>query len=208
MELERLRKELEEQEAVVSQYKAANRFALPEQLETNLRSLEQFRRELDSSSHRLSALQERRGVLQKQAVESDILKLDLPGSPFAWDGVTQDVQRDMKKKELDSLLQRYSSKHPDVIRLKKKIQAREVENVELVPSKRSNSPRVANLNPVKEVLRAQIVDIDSKMQVLRSQSDRIRSQIGILQSRVDNTSTRSIELSKISRGYDITLRKY
>ena len=210
MELERLRKELEEQEAVVSRYKAANRFELPEQLETNLRSLEQFRRELDSSSHRLSALQERRGVLQKQAVESDILKLDLPGSPFAisGDGVTQDVQRDMKKKELDSLLQRYSSKHPDVIRLKKEIQALEVENVELVPSKRSNSPKVANLNPVKEVLRAQIVDIDSEMQVLRSQSDRIRSQIGILQSRVDNTSTRSIELSKISRGYDITLRKY
>ena len=37
----------------------------------------------------------------------------------------------MKKKELDSLLQRYSSKHPDVIRLKKEIQALEVENVEL-----------------------------------------------------------------------------
>jgi uncharacterized protein involved in exopolysaccharide biosynthesis len=148
--------------------------------------------------------------LQKQAVESDILKVDLPGSPLATsgDGVTQDVQRDMKKKELDSLLQRYSSKHPDVIRLKKEIQALEVEYGEPVPGKRSHSTKVANLNPVKEVLRVQILDIDSEIQALRSQSDRIRSQIGILQSRVDNTSTRSIELSKISRGYDITLRKY
>lgn len=210
IELERLRKELEKQEAVVAQYKAANRSELPEQLETNLRSLEQFRRELDSSTQRLSALQERKGILQKQAAESDTMKLDVQGAPFiiSGNGVTQSVQMDIKKKELDALLQRYSSKHPDVVRLKKEMQALNGEYGDTIPSEHSNPTKVSHLNPVKEVLRVQIIDIDSEIQALRSQSERTRSQIGVLQSRVDNTSTRSIELFKISRGYDITLRKY
>ena len=80
---ERLRKELEEQEAVVSQYKAAHRYELPEQLDTNLRSLEQLRRGLEGNNQRLSALQERKGVLQKQTVEADIPKADALGGPVA-----------------------------------------------------------------------------------------------------------------------------
>ena len=78
-EAERLRKELEEQEAVISQYKVAHRYELPEQLDTNLRSLEQLRRGLEGNNQRLSALQERKGVLQKQTVEADIPKADALG---------------------------------------------------------------------------------------------------------------------------------
>ena len=65
-----------------------------------------------------------------------------------------------------------------------------------------------NINPVKRVLQTQITDIDSEIKALHAQSEGIRSQIGLLQARVDNTPVRALELSKISRGYDITLRKY
>jgi protein tyrosine kinase modulator len=209
-EVERLRKELEEQESVVNRYKAANLFELPDQLNANLRTLEQFRHELDSNSQRMSALQERKGVLQKQSVESDIVKVDgivsLLAAPA--DGVTENVQIGLKRKEMDSLLQKYSSKHPDVVRLQKEIQVLEAESVDAVSSKSANSRKTSNLNPVKEVLQRQIADIDSEIQALRLQAERARSQIGTIQSRVDNAPVRAIELSKISRGYDITLRKY
>jgi polysaccharide chain length determinant protein (PEP-CTERM system associated) len=207
-EAERLRKELEEQEAVVNRYKAANRFELPEQLDTNLRSLEQFRRELEASNLRLVALQERKGVLQKQTVESDIREMDvLPADSSAGQGhgATQIVQIQMKKKELDSLLQRYSSKHPDVVRLQKEIQMLENASTHGNPGSSTQPPSV---NPLKRVLQTQIADIDLEIQALRSQSERTRSQINVLQARIDNTPVRAIELSKISRGYEITLRKY
>jgi uncharacterized protein involved in exopolysaccharide biosynthesis len=58
------------------------------------------------------------------------------------------------------------------------------------------------------VLQTQVTDIDSEIQSLRSQVERIRSQIVVLQGRVDNTPSRAIEIAKISRGYEITLRKY
>jgi polysaccharide chain length determinant protein (PEP-CTERM system associated) len=209
-EKERLRKELEEQETVVNQYKSAHRYELPDQLDTNLRSLEQFRRELEAHNLRSAALQERKGVLQKQTVESDIFGIDLLGGslPGAEVGGTENVQIQMKKKELDSLLQKYSGKHPDVVRLKKEIQALEADNWDTSSTKPANSTKASSINPLKQVLQTQITDIDAEIQALQSQGERIRTQIGVFQARVDNTPLRAIELSKVSRGYEITLRKY
>jgi polysaccharide chain length determinant protein (PEP-CTERM system associated) len=209
-EAERLRKELEEQETVVNQYKAAHRYELPDQLDMNLRSLDQLRRELEANNLRLAALQDRKGILQKQTVESDILGIDLLGGPLLGSeaGGTENVQVQMKKKELESLLQRYSSKHPDVLRLKKEIQALETVSKDKMSSKPASSTTSPNVNPLKQVLQTQITDIDAEIQALRSQGERMRSQLGGLQARVDSTPIRAIELSKITRGYEITLKKY
>src|SRR5215475_12686162 len=221
-EAERLRKELEEQELVVNQYKTIHRYELPDQLDTNLRSLEQLRRELEANNLRLAALQERKGILQKQTVESDILGMDLLGGSLLGGsllgssevGATENVQVQMKRKELDSLLQRYSSKHPDVVRLKTEIQALEAVSKDTSSSRPPSSSRPAsptaspNVNPLKQVLQTQITDIDVEIQALRSQGEGMRGQVGVLQARVDNTPMRAIELNKIGRGYEITLRKY
>jgi polysaccharide chain length determinant protein (PEP-CTERM system associated) len=206
-EAERLRKEVEEQEVVVNRYKAANRFELPEQVDTNLRSLEQLRRELEGSNQRAAALHERKGVLQKQMVETDIPKAEALGGPLqvSANALPQGVQLEMKKKELDSLLQKYSNKHPDVVRLQKEIQS--LGNASAY-SNTGNSTEPSSSNALQRVLHTQITDIDLEIQALRSQSERVRSQINILQTRIDNTPVRAIELSKISRGYEITLRKY
>src|SRR5262249_19652952 len=120
--------------------------------------------------------------------------------------------------ELDSLLQRYSSKHPDVTRLKKEIQSLEAVEKEIqslgavdkekISTKPASSTTSSNVNPLKQVLQAQITDIDSEIQALRSQSERLRPEADVIQVRVDNTPIRAIELSKISRGYEITLKKY
>jgi protein tyrosine kinase modulator len=209
-EAERLRKELEEQESVVTQYRVANRFELPDQLDMNLRSLDQLRRELGVNNQRLAALQERKSVLQKQTIESDMLGLDLSGGFLSGSdaGVPENVQLQIKKRELDSLLQKYSGKHPDVVRVKREIQVLEGERRETSPGKPASSAPPPTTNPLKQVLQTQIADIDSEIQVLRSQAEQIRSQIGVHQARVDNTPSRGIDLSRIGRGYDITLRKY
>ena len=208
-EAERLRNELEEQEAVVSKYKATHGYELPDQLDTNLRSLEQLRRGLEANNQRVTALQERKGILQKQAAEADLPKTDaLTASlPNAAVSMPHGVQLEMKKKELDSLLQRYSNRHPDVIRAKKEIQALENDSNNTASSQ-PNSTKTSNVNPVKQVLQTQLRDIDSETKALDMQSEGIRNQISVLQTRVDNTPARGLALAKISRGYDITLRKY
>jgi polysaccharide chain length determinant protein (PEP-CTERM system associated) len=209
-EADRLRKELEEQEAVVNRYKAANRFELPDQLDGNLRMLEQLRREIEASNQRLAALQERKGILQKQSVESDILGVDLLGGILSApaEGGGQSAQVQMRKRELDALMQRYSAKHPDVVRIKREIESLEADKGDTAAVKPASATTTSSANPLKQVLQTQISDIDAEALALRTQRDQIRAQISTLQSRVDMTPIRAIELSKISRGYEITLRKY
>src|SRR5262249_14630634 len=152
------------------------------------------------------------GILQKQTVESDILGMDLLGGGSLFGGsevgTTENVQVQMKRKELDSLLQRYSSKHPDVLRLKTEIQALEAVSKDTSSSKPASPTASPNVNPLKQVLQTQITDIDGEIQSLRSQGERIRSEVAVLRARVDNSPMRGLELNKIGRGYEITLRKY
>jgi polysaccharide chain length determinant protein (PEP-CTERM system associated) len=207
-EAERLRKELEEQETVVNHYKATHRYELPDQLDANLRTLEQLRRELEGSNLRLAALQERKGILQKQSVESDIIGADPLGGSFAITAGGRPQNFHLKKKELEGLLQKYSDKHPDVVRLKKEIESLNVEGESTLSDGSANSPSSLGANPLKKVLVTQITDIDSEIQALRLQNERIRGQAAVLQARIDTTSIRTIELSKISRNYEITLKKF
>src|SRR3989337_3033548 len=67
-EVERLRKELEEQESIVNLYKSQHQKDLPEQLDANLRTLEQMRRELESGMLRLTSLEERKALIEETRI--------------------------------------------------------------------------------------------------------------------------------------------
>ena len=156
-----------------------------------MRTLEQLRREMEASNVRLTALQERKGILQRQSAESDVSVVDPVGGALLIppeDG-SQSLQLQMRKKELESLLKKYSSKHPDVIRIKREIEIIESEPRDPGPGKISTSAAPTG-NPLKQVLRTQIADIDAEIQTLQKQRDQIGIQIGTLQSRVDADSER------------------
>lgn len=63
-------------------------------------------------------------------------------------------------------------------------------------------------NPLQQTLFKQISELNLEINALRSRNEILRNQIASYQARVDNTPVRAIELSKISRVYDITLKKY
>ena len=69
-ESERLRAELESHEATINDFKAKYRNELPEQLDANLRTLEQLRAEMQNNQLRLTTLQERKANLETQLVDS------------------------------------------------------------------------------------------------------------------------------------------
>jgi len=63
-------------------------------------------------------------------------------------------------------------------------------------------------SPVQQILLKQGQELGAEIKSLQASTDRLRKTIAVYQARVDNAPTRAIELSKISRTYDITLRKY
>ncbi|MBI4528316.1 MAG: hypothetical protein HY695_31360 [Deltaproteobacteria bacterium] len=212
-EADRLRKELEEREARVSQYRTQHRFELPDQLDANLRTVQQIRAELQSSIQNLTALQERKAALEKQLAETPAM---LPGAepgpePDPGPGGPFRQQIEARKTQLEALRMQYRDKHPDMVRLQREIEALEAEDL-IYQSKRKKTPASKpagpTKNPLQQVLRKQLADVDSEISSVQARNESLRGLISTYQARVDNTQLRAIDLIKINRDYDITLRKY
>jgi len=210
-EAERLRKELEEQESLVTHYKVNNRFELPDQLDANLRVVEQLRSELKGNLSTAAVMEERLGSLQKQLLEASVpvmtvsktgdseVKINLP--------TNQKIQ--IRQKELESLLVRYSEKHPDVMRLRAELASLEKElGVEKTNAKMTRSVSQPAENPLKQMIEEQINSLKSSITAIQTSNAELRNAIAVHQKRIENTPLRSIELTKVTRTYDITLRKY
>jgi len=211
-EADRLRKEVEEQEARVNLYRAKYPYELPERLAANLSRLEQVRRELESNFLRLLALEDRKSTIEKQLVDNGKANQPLVATK---DGgreylLPQWKRMENLKNQLDLLLSRYSDNHPDVIDLKRELQAVEAgEPIQKPESGKAVTTVVrAKKNPLSLMLSRQVADLNTEIKSVQSNNKMVREKIVSYQVRVDNTPARAIELSKISRTYDITLRKY
>ncbi len=206
-EADRLRKELEQQESEVNLYKAKYRLELPEQLDANLRTLEQLRAEFQNNNNRLSALQERKGTLEKQLLEANIVT---PVSAEGQNAVPEWRQLSDRRQLLEELRTRYSEKYPDVVRLKNEIQLLEAQEKRktAVVKGAEHADTTLPRNPLQQMLLKQTADLNAEINGLRSANEALKNQIASYQAHIDNTPIRAIELSKITRVYDITLKKY
>ncbi|MGH7766567.1 MAG: hypothetical protein ACREQP_03875 [Candidatus Binatia bacterium] len=209
MELDRLRKDLEREEAEVNLFKAQHLYELPQQLDVNLRTLEQLRNQLQGNTLRLSTIHERKGSLAKQLAESQymISGLGRGNSAEGQQGVSGWRTVEDRKLQVEDLLTRYSEKHPDVVRLRNEIQSLEAEAKSQPQTKGSVSIPLVR-NPVQQMLLKQIEDLNVEISTTEAANETIRKQIATYQARIDNSPMRAIELAKISRGYDMTLKKY
>jgi len=206
-ETERLRKEVEIQEARVNRYKAKYRYELPEQLQANLSTLEQLRREVQSDLLRLATLQDRKASVEKQFAEAKQSGQELRGAQnLNAEMLSPQVQQlENMRTELEALRGRYSDRHPDVIRLKREMEMAGVSPGAIVSG--SNGVSVI-ASPIQQILLKQVGELDAQIRALQRSNDMLRKKVAVYQARVDNTPTRGIELSKIARTYDITLTKY
>jgi uncharacterized protein involved in exopolysaccharide biosynthesis len=147
--------------------------------------------------------------LEKQLVESEVAGPELSGSKSSA-LAAPDVVLQTRRMQLEDLSRRYSAKHPDVILLKAELAAAqkssEVEKSQSGGGRDTIGFTIAS--PLGQVLQKQITGLDAEIKSIQSQAESLRKQVGIYQSRIDNTSVRGIDLSKISRTYEITLRKY
>jgi polysaccharide chain length determinant protein (PEP-CTERM system associated) len=215
-EAERLRKDLEIQEAQVNAFRAAYRYELPEQLDANLRMLDQARRELENGLLRLSSLQERKAALEKQISEVEAASTEMSVAEGTSTGLIIPLSSpsETRRNELENLRQKYSDKHPDVVRLKRDIELLEAREARALPpqqyegASRPTNNAVLPRTSLRDTLSKQLQDLALETESLRSMNGKLRQQIAIYQTRVDNAPVRAIELSKTSRNYDITLGKY
>ncbi len=218
-QLEEVRTRLQSQERKITEYKEQHMGELPEQRESNLRTLDRLQQQLQSAQENLRRANERRQMLTQALAEVDqtggtALNAGLGGpNPTAAESAA--ARLSLLKQELTQMQSRYSDKYPDVISLREQIQALEAKMAAKPAAPEPKSAKPAAKSEVKE---HRPIPQNTYVQSLMQQLDQatvdgkiatdeianLRTQVGIYQRRVENTPRREQELALIARDWEST----
>ncbi len=182
-ELNSMRERLVDVEQNLKEYRERNMGGLPEQLDSNLRILDRLQEQLGDK---------RENLLDAKNRLADIENLIAQGSSYhatsGGNGTRPDytLSLDQLKNRLQELKTRYSDQHPDVIRIRKRID--ELESGE---------------TPVRITAEMrQREDIKREIKILEIEIADTTDQINTYQKRVEDTPKREQELLSLRRDYD------
>lgn len=203
-ELEETRKRLDEQERRVSEFKRRHVGELPQQMQSNLATLESLNAQLRLNSVTKLRLEEKR----------DLLSLQLETGPAAAGAAAPapDGHRRLAllQQQLEELTSRFTDSHPAVVRKRAEIAAVQ-ERMAREPVRTSSSPDSAAtvpLTPHALRIRQALAEIDAELKVLEDEDRRLRSAVALYEQRVARTPQREQEFLELSRDYEAARELY
>lgn len=193
-QLAEMKVKLEEQEKQVTAFKEKHIGQLPQQLEANLRTLEQLNSQLRLNADNQVKVNDRRSAVAAQLAEAE---------GFVGPGGVNSIAVRLaeRRKVLADLQVRYSDKYPDVINLKTEIAALE----QRLQSGAGQAPSTKGANvELKRSLDA--IDADSRN--LKLEAERLRESIAVYQHRVEIAPKWEQEFQALFRDYETTKEMY
>jgi polysaccharide chain length determinant protein (PEP-CTERM system associated) len=216
---------LEELEASVSGYKRSHMGELPEQLDSNLRIMEQLQSQYQRVGESLGAAQDRRLFIQKQLsdLESSVTGADnittgkegkfkpgrvsvSTGGPASSlgpeEGGTYESQKEALTNLLNELKSKYTESHPDVVVTKKKLAALESRKEEYKES------YDVKKDPRYRELKNQLAMIDLDIRQFQGEQANIGAQLKRYRVRIENIPAREQEMASLLREYQKMKESY
>jgi len=192
-ELETMRKRLIENEQKLKDYRETNMGGLPEQLNSNLRILDNLNDQLATVQSEI-----RDAKLRLSAIENT--EFDQVGSTGDNANPTNLTQL---REQLEVYRSRYTERHPDVVRLKKMISELEeqLKNVDS-GSDLNNVKPSDNMPQFSSAYIRQRRGIKAEIDRLESEKDTVVNQIKVYKKRVEDTPKREQELQSLQRDYN------
>lgn len=228
-ELEKTRKKLVEKESALSAYRSKYMGGLPDELESNLRTLDRLQEQLIDRQGMLQDTRNAIAVLDSrmarpaETLTSAPAMADVgaggsnkqPGPVLTADTAARLTRAEM---ELDELLLRYTDKHPDVVkkratitrlknRLKMKAASADAAATAIAddvdtPSAGTTAAVVTGpMTPERKADLRQLRQLEGEAAQLRQDVNRIKERMALYQGRVDETPRREQELRSLERDY-------
>ena len=205
-ELENARKRLGEMEETLKDYRQKYMGELPEQLDSNLATLERLQAQLNNKEDDLREIRLSVSTLEKQIEEERYLakvsSLSGREGPTVLEVETTDIE--VLKEQLANLLTRYTEQHPDVKNLKNKIAQLEADGI----SNKGGSSSI-NRNGFTSSKTRYIQKLERQRSGLLVEKQSVEDDIFDLnreianyQVRVENTPKREQEYITLQRDYD------
>ena len=216
VQLGETKRRLDEQEQRVSEFKRRHLGELPQQLETNLGTLERLHTQLRLNADNQTRAAERRLSLSSQLAEAESLLSvsPLPGAPGAAAAPeSPEVRLTRLKEDLTRLRTQFSEKYPDVVRVAGEIAAlerdrAEAKSREAKPEEKPMASAPTPLTPYVLRLKEALGEVEADIKVFKGEEKRLKDGIATYQGRVENVPRREQEFRELSRDYDSTRELY
>jgi len=215
VQLEETKKRLDDQEQRVSEFKRRYLGELPQQMETNLATLERLHAQIRLNADTQTRAAERRQALSSQLAEAESLLATPPGMPGgpAAPAESSELRLTRLKEDLTRLRTQFSEKFPDVVLLAGEIAAleREVADAKAREPKAEEKqapPPATPLTPYVLRLKEALGEVETEIRILKNDDKRLHDGIAAYQARVENVPRREQEFRELSRDYDSTRELY
>ncbi|MCB1940813.1 MAG: chain length-determining protein [Candidatus Accumulibacter sp.] len=208
-------KKLEEAEARLKEFKLRNLGTQSTEGKDHFTRMTTTAALLEQSKLELREAEQSRDVLKLQIVgEEPSLVPDL-SQPPAISGVSVpeiDGRLDVLQRNLDSLLQRFTDKHPDVVSTRRLIKELEEEKRKEIIARRKvalSSPATAvTSNPVHQQLRISVSQAEANVAALRTRVAEYQARYEQMKEAVKLMPQIEAEFAQLNRDYDINKKNY
>lgn len=193
-QLDQVSEKLTQQEKLINDFRSEHLKELPEQQMLSLAKLEQLNAELRLNGDAYLALQARRDTM----LAGSTFGIRTSAAVAEAASATGMSELDLRRLELDDLLERYTARHPDVIRLQK-----EVERLEAAPQvPRARSDASGDTSGTTARRRPELDGLTQEMATLASERDELRAQISALQDLIESSPGLTQELLALNHDYN------
>ncbi|MDM8518071.1 Wzz/FepE/Etk N-terminal domain-containing protein [Desulfobacterales bacterium HSG16] len=219
-ELKAMKERLEGNENALRKYRENNMGSLPEQLNSNLRSLDRLQMKLSSKQEDFRDAKARLGQIEQAIARTHKRKKEIIVSedPASTPEVeSENLKKLTRMKQVyASLLDKYTEKHPDIIKLKIRIEkfeeivAKELEEKPEAPEA-TIIPKPAQIPEADQsevIMTAQNRESLLEIKEISSDIKKIQGQIRAFESKVEKTPEREAELLSLTRNYDNIKNQY
>lgn len=206
-------KKLEEAEGRLKDFKLHNMDIQTADGITSVDRLSEIAAMLQKARLDLREAENSRDALRRQIVgEEPVL---LPESPGADAGISLpeiDGRIDVQKRNLDTLLQRYTEKHPDVIGTRRLIKDLEEQKRQEIISRQKfaavNPGASISNNPVFQQLKVSLGEAEANVASLRTRVAEFESRYQRAKELMKSMPQLQVEFTQLNRDYDIHKKNY
>jgi polysaccharide chain length determinant protein (PEP-CTERM system associated) len=201
-ELTSTKEKLEAQGRILADYKRKNMGSLPEQRDTNIKMLEQLQVQAQRNDESLRVLEDRKLFLRKQMADLE----NPPAAGVGADGTVRpqkgvlsyEARREELKKQLADLESRYTEKHPDIVRTKKR----------LADLERNKDTMSVKNDPKYREMENAITSINMQIKRQQAEGERLQAQVGQYRGRIEGATQREQEMAAMVQEYNNTRLLY
>lgn len=196
-ELEKSKKDLDEQETKIKNFKARYMGALPEQQQANLQMIGQAQAMLQANSDALGRAQQQKMYLE--SMQDSLEKQKVPPAKT-------ELQNSLisKRAELAVAEQKYQPNHPDLLRLRQEVAVLEQQEKQLAQVEQPNDPRAGS----SEQTKSQLLILNEEIKTRQAKQTEIETRIRMLQGKVDTLPAIEQQYAEFNRDYKVAQDNY